>query len=89
MTEKPFIHKKALTDVYLNFIFQEEIAKILPKLIKFKGIINVGGPIKTVYDFAKKFNPKVKKIQSNQIKEVSFKKKMSMNISKFKKIIKR
>ena len=89
MTEKPFVHKKALSDVYLNFIFQEEIAKIIPKLIKLKGIINVGGPVKTVYQFAKKFNPLVKKIRSNQIKDVTFKKNMSMNVSKFKKIIKK
>ena len=89
MTEKPFVHKKALSDVYLNFIFQEEIAKIIPKLIKLKGIINVGGPVKTVYQFAKKFNPLVKKIRSNQIKDVTFKKNMSMNVSKFKKIIRK
>ena len=89
MTEKPFIHKKALSDVYLNFIFQEEIANIIPKLIKLKGVINVGGPIKTVYQFAKKFNPSVKKIRSNQIKDVTFKKNMSMNVSKFKKIIRK
>ena len=56
MTERPFIHKKALNDVRLNFIFQDEIAEILPKLIKLKGIINVGGPIRTVYDFAKKYH---------------------------------
>ena len=86
MTEKPFIHKKALSDVYLNFIFQEEVAKTLPKLIKKKGVINVGGPIRTAYQFAKKSNPKVKKILSRQIKGTFFKKKMSMNISKFKKI---
>ena len=89
MTEKPFIHKKALSDVHLNFIFQDEIAKILPKLIKYKGIINVGGPTRTVYQFAKKTNPKIKKILSSQIKGVVFKKKMSMNISKFKKIYKK
>ena len=89
MTEKPFIHKKAFTDVYLNFIFQEEIAKVLPKIIKKKGIINVGGPIRTVYKFAKKFNQSVKKISFKQIKGVSFKKNMSMNISKFRKILKK
>ena len=86
MTEKPFVHKKALADVYLNFIFQEEIAKVLPKLIKLKGIINVGGPIRTAYQFAKKTNPNIKKIFLKQIKGTIFKKKMSMNISKFKKI---
>lgn len=89
MTEKPFVHNKALTDVYLNFIFQEEIAKILPKLIKMKGVLNVGGPIQTVYKFASKYNPSVKKISSINIKNVIYKKKMSMNISKFTKIIKK
>ena len=89
MTEKPFIHKKAFTDVYLNFIFQEEIAKVLPKIIKKKGIINVGGPVRTVYKFAKKFNQSVQKISFKQIKGVSFKKNMSMNISKFRKILKK
>ena len=89
MTERPFIHKKALSDVRLNFIFQDEIAEILPKLIKLKGIINVGGPIRTVYDFAKKYNPSVKKISLKNIKNVIYKKNMSMNISKFKKIYKK
>ena len=89
MTERPFIHKKALSDVRLNFIFQDEIAEILPKLIKLKGIINVGGPVRTVYDFAKKYNPSVKKISLKNIKNVIYKKNMSMNISKFKKIYKK
>ena len=87
MTEKPFIHDKALADVYLNFIFQEEIAKTLPKLLKKKGVLNVGGPIQTVYEFARKYNHSVKKIYSKNIKDVIYKKNMSMNVSKFKKII--
>ena len=89
MTEKPFIHKKALTDVYLNFIFQDEIAKFIPKIIKHKGILNVGGAVRTVYDFAKQYNPKVKKISAKKIKGTLFKKNMSMDISKFKKICKK
>ena len=68
MTEKPFIHKKALSDVYLNFIFQDEVAKLIPKIIKYKGILNVGGAVRTVYDFAKQYNPKVKKISAKKIK---------------------
>mgnify|MGYP000845544941 FL=1 len=87
MTEKPFVHDKALADVYLNFIFQEEIAKILPKLLKNKGVLNVGGPIQTVYEFARKYNHSVKKVYSKNIKDVIYKKNMSMNISKLKKII--
>ena len=89
MTEKPFIHKKALADVYLNFVFQEEVAKALPMLLKHRGVINVGGPINTVYRFARKTNPHIKKIFLKQIKGAGFKKKMSMNISKFKKIYKK
>jgi len=62
MTEKPFIHKKAFYNVRTNFIFQEEIAEILFKIVNYKGIINVGGNIETIYNFAKKFNSNIKKI---------------------------
>ena len=54
MTEKPFVHKKAYANVRTNFIFQEDAAKIILKIINKKGIINVGGPSQTVYEFAKK-----------------------------------
>ncbi len=88
MTEKPFVHKYALKDVYLNFIFQDEIINFLPKILNKKGIINVGGKIRTVYNFAKKFNPKVKKISYKKIKSVNYKKYMSMNVNKLQKLIK-
>ena len=89
MTEKPFVHKKTLTDVYFNFIFQEEVANKIPELIKLKGILNVGGPISTIFSFAKKHNPKVKKISLKKIKTIVFKKNMSMNVKKFNKIYKK
>ena len=88
MTEKPFLHKYALSDVFLNFTFQENIIEILPKLMRQKGIINVGGFTRSVYQFAKKSNPKIKKIQAKKIKYVTYKKNMSMNINKLVKIIK-
>ena len=62
MTEKPFIHKKAFANVKLNFIFHEDLAKILLKVLDKKGVINIGGPTKTIYNFAKKYNNKNKKI---------------------------
>ena len=62
MTEKPFVHKKAYANVKSNFIFQEDAAKIIFKLLNKKGIINVGGPSQTVFNFARKFNKKLKKI---------------------------
>ena len=88
VTEKPFIHKKAFAYVKLNFIFHDELAKILIKIIEKKGTIHVGGPTKTVYNFAKKFNPKVKKIYVNRNLSGSFPLKPFMNLSKLKKLTK-
>ena len=87
MTEKPFLHKKAFANVKLNFIYHKELAKILVKILDKKGIINLGGPIKSVYDFAKKTNPRIKKVYSDGNKN-SFPLNPSMNISKLNKIIK-
>ena len=84
MTEKPFIHKKAYANVKSNFIFQDEVAKLILKVLKKKGIINIGGPSQSVYKFAKKFNTKIKKIYSKG----EFPKRTDMNLDKLKKIIK-
>ena len=85
MTEKPFAYKKAYTNVYSNYMFHEELVKILPKLIKNFGIINVVGKSRSAYNFAKIHNKKTikskntnKKIYSNQ----------TMNLKKLKKILK-
>ena len=61
MCEKPFIHDYAFHDIKTNFIFHEEIVKIIPKILDKTGILNVGGKIQTVYSFAKKNNKNVKK----------------------------
>ena len=87
MAEKPFIHKEAFSDVKTNFIYHEEIADMLLKLIHHKGIINVGGAIKSVYDFAKILNPKIKKISAKKTMFNKFPLNPSMNITKLKKII--
>ena len=88
MTEKPFVHNKAFTDFTTNFIFHEDIAKYIFKLINKKGIINVGGKIQSVYDFAKKYNPEIKKISARKILGRNYPLNPSMNIKKLKKIIK-
>lgn len=87
MTEKPFIHKKALSDVKLNFLFQEEVVEILKKVLNKKGILNIGGPAKTVHQFAKKYNPYVKKIKAKELRNINFPKNSTMNLSKLNKII--
>ena len=89
MTEKPFVHKKAFSNVKLNFMFHDEVAKTLVKLLDKKGIINLGGPTQTVYNFAKKHNKKIKKVlMKKNIKEI-LPYNSSMNLSKLKKLIKK
>ena len=87
MTEKPFVHKKAFANVFTNFIYHEDFVKIFKKLIKKRGIINVGGPTKSVYEFVKKENRKIKKIflknKSDNLMPIN----SSMNLSKLKKMI--
>ena len=88
MTEKPFIHNKAFYDFITNFIFHEDIAKYLFKLINKKGVINVGGKIQSVYSFAKKYDPEIKKISAKKILGRKYPLNPSMNINVLKKIIK-
>jgi len=88
MTEKPFIHKKAFSNIKLNFIFHDDLAKILIKIIHKRGIINLGGPTKTVYNFAKKVNPKVKKVFFKKNSKLNFPLKPYMNLNKLNKLIK-
>ena len=85
MTKKPFLYNKAFTNIKSNFMFHEDLVKILPKLINHKGILNVGGKSQSIYSFAKKSNPKVKKIKAN--KKINLPSNQTMNLSKLKKII--
>ena len=61
MTEKPFVHKKAFTNVKTNFMFHEDVIPIVFKLIDCKGIINIGGKKQSIYNFALQSNRKIKK----------------------------
>ena len=85
MTEKPFLHRKAYANLKSNFMFHESLVEILPILINQKGIVNVGGKSQSVYNFAKKYNPKVKKIFLN--KKSTLPRNQHMNLEKLKKII--
>ena len=85
MTEKPFLHEYAYTNLKTNFMFHEDLAKILFKLINKKGIINAGGPAQSVYDFAKKTNKKIKR-KILKVKKNSLPLNSTMEIKKFKKI---
>ena len=87
MTEKPFAHKEAFSDLKTNFMFHEDLVKILPKVLSKKGIINIGGKSQSVYSFAKKYNKKVKKIKTNIKNTLPLN--QTMNLNKLKKIIKK
>ena len=82
MCEKPFVHNKAFSDIRTNFIFQDEVAQMIPKIINQKGILNVGGKIQNLFNFAKKYNKDIKKASGKKFYPPN----PSMNISKLKKV---
>ncbi len=86
MTQKPFLYKKAFTNLKTNFMFHEDLVKILPKLLNKKGIVNVGGKSQSVYKFSKKFNSKIKGIKA--IKSLNLPLNQTMNLNLLKKYIK-
>ena len=89
MTEYPFIHKKAFSNIKTSFMYQTDVAKILPKLISYNGIINIGGKSQSPYQFAKKNVKSVKKSLFNIKKSrVMMPKNSSINLTKLKKILK-
>ena len=82
MSGKPFLHKYAFKDVKSNFIYHEEVAKIIPKILDQKGVLNIGGKIQSIYDFAKETKKDVKKSFGRDFYPPN----TSVNISKLKKI---
>ena len=87
ITEKPFVHKSAFIDFKTNFIFHEDLIPGILKIIDKKGVINIGGKSQSVYNFAKKYYPKIKKIKARKILGKKARINLSMNIGKFKKMI--
>jgi len=87
VTEKPFVHKKAFYDYKTNFIFHEDLVEKIIKIKDQKGIINVGGKSQSVFNFAKKYNKKIKKISAKKTMGKNSPLNVSMNINKFKKLI--
>lgn len=85
MTERPFIHKSAFSNVISNFIFHDQFVKLFLKVIDKKGVINIGGKSQTIFSFARSYNKKVKKIKSKKQMPL----KMYMNLDKFKKLTKK
>ena len=89
MTERPFVHKAAFYDVRNSFMYHDEVAKILLKLLNIKGILNVGGKNQSIYNFAKIENPKIKKIFLKKNKKINMPLNSSINTEKLRKILKK
>ena len=85
MTEKPFKFKKAYTNLKSNFLYHEDLVKMLPKLINETGIINVGGKSQSIYSFARILNKKVKGIKSPKNNNLPLN--QTMDLKKLKKIL--
>ena len=84
MCEKPFLHEYAFHDINANFMFHEDVVKIIPKILNKTGVLNIGGKIQSIYSFAKKTNNDVKKKSGKKL----FPKNVSMNVGKLNKIMK-
>ena len=85
MMEKPFAYKYAYTNLKTNFMFHQDLVKVFFKFINKRGVINVGGPVQSVYNFAKKSSKNVKK-KVLKSKKGTLPLASTMNIRKFKKI---
>ena len=85
MTEKPFLYKKAFSNLKTNYMFHEDLVKMLPKLINRKGIINVGGKTQSVYSFAKSQDKTIKKIKAKKNNLMPLN--QTMNLTKLKKLL--
>ena len=88
MTEKPFDDKYAFANMVTNFIDHDEFIKTFKKIINKKGALNLGGSKKSVYQFAIKTNPLVKKKYLKNKKKVNVPINSSMNLQKLNKMIK-
>ena len=86
MTEKPFMFKEAYSNLMANFMYHEDLVKILPKIINKKGILNIGGKTQSIYNFARSKHLKVKKVKLMNSKKLPLN--QGMNLNKLKNIIK-
>ena len=88
MTEKPFVHKQAYSNFLTSFLYHDEVADIIPKIINSEGILNIGGKPKSLYKFAKLSNSKVKKVTLKKNNKNYYFKNYTLDISRLKQILK-
>ena len=87
MMEKPFPYKKAYKNLISNFMYHDDLVKILPFIVNQTGIINIGGKKQSIYDFVKKTNKNITKYKLS--KNSKLPKNQTMNLNQLKKILKK
>ena len=83
----PFPHPKAATDIRKSLMYDKDAAKVIFKLLDEQGVINVGGPSQSVYDFARVEHSRVGKLSRKDIGDVLIAPDTSMNTSKMNRIL--
>jgi len=87
MSNRPFPHELAAIDIRKSYLYEDEAAQIILKLLEERGIINVGGASMSVHEFARQETPGIGKINALDIKEVKIAPDTTMDTSKMKKIL--
>ena len=82
MTEKPFVHKKAFANVKTSFIYHEDVVPIILKVLDKKGTLNIGGKARSIFNFAKSNNKKLKKVYLKKSQKIGIPFNSSMNLRK-------
>tara|TARA_B100000700_G_C15033628_1_gene851715 strand:- start:31 stop:777 length:747 start_codon:yes stop_codon:yes gene_type:complete len=88
LSEYPFPHDKALTDIKKSYMYSKDAASIILRLLDLNGIINLGGEAKSPYEFSKLEKKDVKAISLSDIVDVKIAPDTSLDLTKLKNILK-
>jgi hypothetical protein len=87
MTERPFVHSKALVDSKKSLMYIDEAAAICLKVMDETGVINLGGPPTNSYDFIKDERPNIEKIYRKDIVDVNMAEDSTMSLDKLMRVL--
>jgi len=82
MCNYPFSHKKGITDDHKNWIYDKDVIPIILQLRDETGIINIGGPSTSSYEFGKLENPDIEETTINEISNIEMCRNSSMSLAK-------
>ena len=83
----PFPHPKAATDIRKSLMYDKDAARVIFKLLNEQGVVNVGGPSQSVYEFARAEDSNVGTLSRKDIGDVLIAPDTSMNTNKMNRIL--